>query len=46
VLHKICIIFPKAVQPVKKIEENVGKMSNIAAEGAGDANKLQICGLH
>jgi len=28
------------------MEANVGKMSNIAAKCAGDANKLQICGLH
>jgi hypothetical protein len=44
--HKIWPPFSISRSTGKKMEANVGKMSNIAAEYAGDANKLQICGLH
>jgi hypothetical protein len=43
--HKICP-YAKSRSAGIKSGENVGKMSNIAAKGAGEANKLQICGLH
>jgi len=46
-------ILPHKIRPIsqkpfnrQKMEANVGKMSNIVAKYAGDANKLQICGLH
>jgi hypothetical protein len=38
--------FAKSLLAGAKNGKNVGKMSNIAANGAGEINKLQICSLH